>query len=69
MPKRFYELSQRTDQDIEAIFSYTEAEYGFDQAVKYLGVLEEVFIQLIQNPQLVQYQHSMPTGAIIALVL
>jgi toxin ParE1/3/4 len=62
MLKRFYELSQKTDQDIDEIINYTEAEYGFDQAVKYLGELEEVFIQLIQNPKLGKKREEVKRG-------
>ena len=62
MLKRFYELSQKTDQDIDEILNYTEAKHGFDQAVKYLGELEEVFIQLIQNPKLGKKREEVKRG-------
>jgi len=45
---RYYELSTKADHDIDDIFDYTEKEFGFDQAVKYVSELEPVF-QLIAN--------------------
>jgi toxin ParE1/3/4 len=62
MLRRFYELSQNADQDIDEIFNYTHAEYGFDQAVNYLKELEEVFIQLQKNPQLGKKREKVKKG-------
>ena len=47
-----YQLSSEADQDISDIFDYTEAEFGLDQAVSYVGALDECFIQLVENPEL-----------------
>jgi toxin ParE1/3/4 len=47
-----YELSLAADSDIEAIFDYTEKEFGFDQAVKYVSDLDTVFNELIRSPEL-----------------
>jgi len=51
-PRRFYELSEKTDQDIEKIFDYTVKEFGFEQSVKYVSEFEIVFNQSIGNPKL-----------------
>ena len=46
-----YELSQEADQDLDEIFDYTEAEFGFDQAVAYLK-FDVLFERLLENPEL-----------------
>ncbi len=46
----YYELSDFADKDLDEIFDYTEKEYGFNQAEKYLNELEIVFISLVANP-------------------
>lgn len=45
-----YQLSEAADADIDAIFDYTVAEFGFDQAVKYLEIIEEHLFVLTNNP-------------------
>ena len=50
-PKSFL-LSNDADIDLDEIFDYTEAEHGFNQAVKYLSDLEKLFEQLVKNPNL-----------------
>ena len=47
-----YELSQEADQDLDEIFDYTEAEFGFDQAVAYLNQFDVLFERLLENPEL-----------------
>jgi toxin ParE1/3/4 len=47
-----YILSRETEHDLEAIFDYTEQQFGVDQAAAYLSELEECFKQLIANPKL-----------------
>ena len=47
-----YELSLAADSDIEEIFEYTEKEFGFEQAVKYVLAFENVFTDLIESPEL-----------------
>lgn len=48
----YYELSLASDFDLENIFDYTEQEFGFNQAVKYLTDLETIFNSLIKNPEI-----------------
>jgi len=43
---KYYELSAKADHDIGSIFDYTEKEFDFNQAVKYVSEFEPVF-QLI----------------------
>lgn len=52
MPKAptFYELSLAADQDLSAIFDYTETEFGLNQAARYLGDLDQCFARLVENP-------------------
>lgn len=45
-------LSNDADADLDKIFDYTEAEHGFNQAVKYLSDLDNLFEQLVKNPNL-----------------
>jgi len=50
--KRFYELSEQADNDLEEIFNYTENEFNFDRAGEYLMEFEELFNYLIITPEL-----------------
>ncbi|QQV03479.1 MULTISPECIES: type II toxin-antitoxin system RelE/ParE family toxin [Chryseobacterium] len=52
MSKKFYILSETADKDLEDIFDYTFEDFGFNQAEKYLLEIEEIFQNLILNPQL-----------------
>ncbi len=47
-----YELSLEADSDLEDIFDYTHKEFGFDQAVKYLTDLEDLFFKLAMQPEI-----------------
>ena len=51
MTKRDYILSESADKDLEDIFDYTEVQFGFDQAEKYLIEIENVFQNLVKNPE------------------
>lgn len=51
MTKRDYILSESADKDLEDIFDYTEVQFGFDQAEKYLIEIENVFQKLVLNPE------------------
>jgi len=57
-----FELSLPADEDLEEIFIYTEEEFGTDQAVKYLTELEEVFEQLVGNPELGRERNEIKKG-------
>lgn len=52
MSRKIYILSEIADKDLEDIFDYTLDGFGFDQAEKYLLEIEEIFQNLIANPQL-----------------
>ena len=52
MSRKIYILSEIADKDLEDIFDYTFDEFGFDQAEKYLLEIEEIFQNLIVNPQI-----------------
>ncbi len=47
-----YRLSNEADIDLNDIFDYTEQEHGFNQAVRYLSDLENLFERLVKNPNL-----------------
>ncbi len=47
-----YELSQEADNDLVDIFDYSTAQFGTDQAIKYLNELDQVFQLLCDNPKL-----------------
>jgi len=50
--KKFYELSDVADEDISEIFDYTAMEFGYEQAVKYVSELEDLFNKLLDNPKM-----------------
>lgn len=52
MSRKIYILSEIADKDLEDIFDYTFDEFGFEQAEKYLLEIEEIFQNLIANPQI-----------------
>lgn len=49
MSEKIYILSEIADKDLEDIFDYTVAHFGFGQAEKYLLEIEEIFQNLIIN--------------------
>jgi toxin ParE1/3/4 len=50
--KLFYcELSKEADNDLGEIFDYTVEKFGKEQAIKYLSGFEDVFQNLLNNPQ------------------
>ncbi len=57
-----YELSEIADSDIDAIFDYTEREYGFDKAVGYVSGFEELFSLLLDNPELGRIRSEIRDG-------
>ncbi len=50
--KKWYELSPEADQDLEAIFDYTDGEFGIDQAVEYLSGFDSLFVKIVNNPEI-----------------
>lgn len=58
----YYELSYEADLDLDAIFDYTENEYGFNQAVKYLTDIDNVFNSLIENPNIGRARNEIKKG-------
>ncbi|WP_233783421.1 type II toxin-antitoxin system RelE/ParE family toxin [Flavivirga eckloniae] len=57
-----YKLSEQADFDLEDIFDYTEYKHGFNQAVKYLSDLEDVFNQLVANPEIGRKRNELKVG-------
>ena len=57
-----YQLSQEADIDIEAIFDYTEAEYGQQKAVDYISQFSTIFSQLCQDPELGRTRNEIRNG-------
>ena len=55
-------LSNDADADLDEIFDYTEAEHGFNQAVKYLSDLDNLFEQLVKNPNLGKERKEIKKG-------
>ncbi|KQR91956.1 hypothetical protein ASG01_13220 [Chryseobacterium sp. Leaf180] len=52
MFRHFYILSEAADHDLEDIFDFTEENFGFAQAEKYLLEIEERIQQLCIHPEL-----------------
>lgn len=69
MPINKYVLSQEADFDLEEIFEYSYSEFGLNQAINYLGEIDDVFIKIIKTPEIgrtrdeiKQGLYSMPIG-------
>ena len=62
MSRKIYILSEIADKDLEEIFDYTFDEFGFDQAEKYLLEFEEIFQNLIINPQIGKKRDEIKQG-------
>ena len=62
MSRKIYILSEIADMDLEEIFDYTFDEFGFDQAEKYLLEIEEIFQNLIINPQIGKKRDEIKQG-------
>ncbi len=62
MSRKIYILSEIADKDLEDIFDYTFDEFGFDQAEKYLLEFEEIFQNLIINPQIGKKRDEIKQG-------
>jgi toxin ParE1/3/4 len=62
MSKRFYILSEFADQDLADIFNFTFNKFGFDQAEKYLLEIEDIFQNLITNPELGKTRNEIKQG-------
>ena len=60
--KSHFELSLPAELDLEDVFSYTEEEFGSNQAVKYLLELEDVFVGLAQSPELGRERNEIKEG-------
>ena len=57
-----YELSLEADKDLEEIFDYSVAQFGVEQAVKYLGKFETVFENLCSNPRAGRVRNEIRKG-------
>jgi toxin ParE1/3/4 len=55
-------LSNDADADLDEIFDYTEAEHGFNQAVKYVSDLDNLFEQLVKKPNLGKERKEIKKG-------
>lgn len=62
MSKESYVLSEIADEDLEDIFDYTTTEFGLEQAEKYLYEIEEVFQNLLINPELGKIRNEIKEG-------
>ncbi|MFC0344210.1 type II toxin-antitoxin system RelE/ParE family toxin [Epilithonimonas hispanica] len=62
MSRKIYILSEIADKDLEDIFDYTFDEFGYDQAEKYLLEIEEIFQNLIINPQIGKKRDEIKQG-------
>ena len=62
MTKKYYLLSEIADADLEDIFDYTIEEFGFAEAEKYLAEIEEVFQNLMHNPEAGRKRNEIKEG-------
>jgi len=59
---RAYKLSREADKDLEAIFDYTELEFGLQKAGDYTEQFSAIFHQLSQEPKLGRTRHEIKEG-------
>jgi len=57
-----YKLSPKADKDIEAIFDYTELEYGLQKAADYTSQFSTVFHQLTEDTELGRPRNEIKKG-------
>ena len=57
-----YLLSNEADRDIVLLFDYTNASFGYEQAVDYLMGLEGVLELLVQNPLMGRVRNEIKLG-------
>jgi len=57
-----FKLSLQAEQDIDALFDYTEKEFSFDQALTYVLEFEPIFQLLIRNPELGKVRDEIKPG-------
>lgn len=57
-----YILSQEADFDLEEIFEYSYAEFGLNQAIKYLGEIDDVFINIVNTPEIGRTRNELKKG-------
>lgn len=57
-----YILSQEADFDLEEIFEYSYAEFGLNQAIKYLGEIDDVFIKIVNTPEIGRTRYEIKQG-------
>lgn len=62
MSERFYILSEAADEDLEDIFNFTLNKFGFAQAEKYLLEIDDIFQNLIKNPELGKSRNEIKKG-------
>jgi toxin ParE1/3/4 len=60
--KLFYELSIEADADISKLFDYTEAKFGFEQAVKYIRELDSALQLLINTREIGKERNEIKIG-------
>ena len=57
-----YILSQQADNDLDEIFDYTAAQFGIEQAIKYLSGFDDVFDNLCRNPETGRKRNEIRNG-------
>lgn len=58
----YYLLSTEADFDLEQIYDYTEINFSYQQAIKYLTELDFVFKQLVINPNIGRKRNEVKLG-------
>ena len=62
MPVNNYILSQEADFDLEDIFEFSFDEFGLEQAIKYLGEIDDVFIKIVKTPHIGRTRNEIKQG-------
>ncbi|WP_055442438.1 type II toxin-antitoxin system RelE/ParE family toxin [Lacinutrix himadriensis] len=57
-----YKLTNEADKDLSNIFDYTENEFGFNQAVKYLTDLKIVLLKIYKNSEIGKNRKDLRKG-------
>ena len=57
-----YVLSEEADKDIEAIFDYSEQQFGVNKAIEYVTEIDTTFIHLMNNPEIGRIRKEIKVG-------
>ena len=60
--KHNYILTNEADNDLSDIFDYTENDFGYNQAIKYLSDIKITLIKISRNPEIGRKRNDLKKG-------